>query len=415
MAHIINLIPFGIFAIILYLNYRIVRRKVALSNLVVLLYCISTFCYYLLWNFINRSYHYSVESLALIVLSVLFIVAPITKAEAVNTRSILILNPYKVKRLVHILIAIGLYAMVFFGRFLPQVFAMGAVAMRTEMQGIRFYESSAWSQLASLGAFSFVISLYIYFYNKIHQCLSKKESTLLIFSSFSYIVCTLNTAGRDGIVIWILSYVAIYCFFYKYFDKTNRRKLIRPFVYAVFIILPLFYIISTDRFDDSDHGTYWSIIAYTGDSLENLTHQLEIFHFTNVGNQNPLANFELLRQMGASLGLTNIGQIDVFGNMQNAAMYGYRSNQFSFFIGSLYPYNMSFLWYIVFVVCIHFVCRYSLRVVNNTLVTHRAIVAVAWAMIPVVGIFYFYYGSLIGNVALIIPFIIAIYLRPRQH
>lgn len=103
------------------------------------------------------------------------------------------------------MIGLSLYSIVFFSINLPKVFALDVKAVRDGH--VIFYESSIYSKLAILGAFSSVFCIYFYYYLSILDTLPRIRK-LLLFSSISFVLYTLNVAGRDGIVIWGLSFMA---------------------------------------------------------------------------------------------------------------------------------------------------------------------------------------------------------------
>ena len=171
------------------------------------------------------------------------------------------------------------------------------------------------------------------------------------------------------------------------------------------VILPLFLYISSSRFAQEDGGVKASVVSYLGQSLHNLSYNIDNavnidYETTNPGNVFALYNI-LHRGKG----------VDRFDSIEEGADLGFITNGFSFYIGSFYPYNLSLLGTIIAVIVCLVIYVRMLRIKGNTIDSSRLIVALLWYNILIIGVFYFYFGTLIGNVYLLFTLLIPLFLK----
>lgn len=408
-----NILPFIVFLILLLINKHKVKKWLCMSNLIFAIYTASAGAFYILSK--TPYYHWYKCSLLVLVLVVIIIylmVLPLSNFEKhYNSDNKLYFTEIPQKKLnvvVNILIIFGFYSIIFFSQYLAQVFVNGAVATRSEDGGFLF-EASVLSKIAVYGSCLSPIALFFYFYNKSVNVLSKTKSRLLLVASTANIIHTLNVAGRDGIVSWGLCFFALFILFYDSLTSASKKSLVRIIIIAGILSLPLLFMISEERFSETSAGTEYSMLCYFGQSWNNLTDNYIAYEKTGINNINPFGNFDLLTTLFPFLNSINSG---FAYDADSLRALGFHPKQFAFFIGSFIPhYSNHIIFTIIIIICI-LIYRNNLRGHQDSRVdVGKMLTAFSWYMIPIVGVFYFLYGTIGGNAYLLTPFIIRWYLK----
>lgn len=406
----INIIPFVVFFVILLINKMRIGRWIALSNAILAFYTSSMLCFFLYSCYYSTEYDYTIKGLLTILIPVVVMVSPLSKFEKKQAYGLTRISQVKLKKIAFFFIVLSVYSIFFYGVNLGKVVAYGVVALRDAR--IVFYESNIFSKIAAVGAFSSPICLFFYFYGYVTKSLEKKYLRLLFISSTSFVFYTLNVAGRDGIIIWIFSIIGLVALFYRFMDKSVLIQILKP----ILLILPPFIIIlaiiSMARFSESSNGTFASLISYLGQGLENLSYNIDIAEKSGITGNKIWSVLELPATILSNLGLID-GIKNTWEQMDSSLALGFRANQFSFYVG-LYPITIPFVGLVLFVFITTLVYKFNLKIsVDGIISTSRLLVAFSWYMILLVGVFYFYYGSVAGNFYLLFPFIIALYIRMK--
>ncbi len=396
-------IPLILFLMLLATNVLRLKRFFAMSNFILGLYSLSMFSFTVNAIFFNKGYFYLYEALALITICTLILIKPLSDFEMkVNKNIILIeLNNTKFTALSYFFICLGIYACIFYAQNLIQVFFYGIIKMRADK--IHFYDSSLFSKLAVFGSFCFSISQFLFYYNIIKYGFTLLAK-LLLFSSTSFIFYTLNVAGRDGIILWFSSLIALFCLFYPIISASVRKKCYYYMMLSAICALPIFIFISISRFGQNGNDKLLSsIFDYLGQQLFVLSYNMQ--KLETIDYKNSTQNLFALFYDIISLFDEKYIRKDRFEILLSAHNLGIRSNQFSFYIGNFYE-GVKIYWSFFIILLCYLVYRTNLKIVSNYVSTSKLLVACSWYMIIIAGVFYFYYGQLIGNVFLIVPFLI---------
>lgn len=391
----------------------IVGRVIALSNFIYALYTVSMLCFFIYWLVYDDAFFFNYEALTMIIIPTIFITEPLTQFEKrIGNCTLSRINGTALKLLVVLLLAIGIYSVIFFGINLGRLFTTDVVSLRDSKAA--FYEGGTlMSKVACMGAYFSPVCLFLYFWNYCTHQFSSRISFSLIVASLAFVVYTMNVAGRDGIVLWLCVYCGFYAFFHSFMDAKQRKKSINILAILSICMLPFFVIISLSRFGDSDSGTIGSILSYIGQGLNTLSTNIQIFNSSGVRPGDASFQFELLSKIGAIFTGDNITRLNRFDNIYNLFDYGYLSNSFGFYIGSIYPMSLSLLQTFLFVFIIRVVCKKNLIINGNIICSRNLISALTWYVILIMGVFYFYYGTYIGNVYLLSVIIIPLFLKIR--
>lgn len=422
MYNSFNFLPSIVFVALLYYNTKSTGRIISLSNFIILLYTISMISFGI-YSLVDSTYFINVEAFFIVFFSILILIWPLAKFEKEITSEIKIIELEKERYefLVFFIVSISVYSIFFFGKNIFQVFNSDLSVLRNQiMVDGGFYESSIFSKIAVFGAYLSPIALFLYFYTlAVHE--NYKLRMLLLLSSTSFIFYTLNVAGRDGIIIWVITYLALLCLFYPLLEREiikNQKKLILT---SMMIFLPILLIISFARFaqfdvegsDDSNKNVLFSMINYIGMQpyeLSDRIEQLEIIDY----NGEPRSIYPLLFNIrDAFFGVVNDPDINNRNELRSESLdLGLKTQKFVYYIGDLLS-ELGMLGLIIVTSIIYFICRINLKIIDSSISISRLLISFTWYMIIIVGVFYFYYGQVVGNVFLLTPFLIHFYLKYR--
>jgi oligosaccharide repeat unit polymerase len=422
MYNSFNFLPSIVFVALLYYNTKSTGRIISLSNFIILLYTISMISFGI-YSLVDSTYFINVEAFFIVFFSILILIWPLAKFEKEITSEIKIIELEKERYefLVFFIVSISVYSIFFFGKNIFQVFNSDLSVLRNQiMVDGGFYESSIFSKIAVFGAYLSPIALFLYFYTlAVHE--NYKLRMLLLLSSTSFIFYTLNVAGRDGIIIWVITYLALLCLFYPLLEREiikNQKKLILT---SMMIFLPILLIISFARFaqfdvegsDDSNKNVLFSMINYIGMQpyeLSDRIEQLEIIDY----NGEPRSIYPLLFNIrDAFFGVVNDSDINNRNELRSESLdLGLKTQKFVYYIGDLLS-ELGMLGLIIVTSIIYFICRINLKIIDSSISISRLLISFTWYMIIIVGVFYFYYGQVVGNVFLLTPFLIHFYLKYR--
>lgn len=412
-----NFIPFLFFTILFWLNKRRIGSFWAMSNYILMLYMFSTLSFFIL-SIIRKSsgIYWNIEALLLISLPTFLLVQPLSRIESKIFRKKYVLEDIKLKPLQYLswsLIVISFISIFFFLQNIRQLFVIDINDLRSG-HGALYQGGTLISKISCFGAYLFPVTLFVYFYNIVKRQMPHYITLLLLVSSLSFIVYTLNVAGRDGIVLWFLYYLGYYSFFRFFIKDKDRRGMTKFICITSVIAFPLFLYISSSRFSGDSEGTIGSIVSYCGQSLYNLSQNIDAFNSTGYGALGARDHFELLYRVFDLFGDTSTGRVNRFEDANENIMFlrnlGYTPFSFSFYIGSIFPLDVS-LWGLFSFICVFYlVCLKHTKINGNTISTKHLICSFSWYTILFSGIFYFYNGTFIGNFflffSLFIPFLL---------
>lgn len=373
-----------------------------------------------IYSLVDSTYFINLEAFFIVFFSILILTRPLAKFEKQITSEIDIieLSKKKFNILVFLIVSISTYSIFFFGKNMSQVFNSDLSVLKDQvlMDG-GFYESSIFSKIAVFGAYLSPITLFLYFYSLAVDENNKFRYFLLI-SSTSFIFYSLNVGGRDGIVIWLITYFALFCLFYPLLEREiikNQKKLI---VIAIALLLPILLLISTARFggdksanSNSNKDVFYSILEYIGEQpfeLSDRIEQLELIEY----NGEPRSIYPLFFNIkDAFFGIGNDSDIENrFELRADSIDLGLKTWRFTYYIGDILT-ELGSLGLIIFSAIIYFICRINLKIIDSSISISNLLISFTWYMIIIVGVFYFYYGILVGNVFLLTPFLIHFYLN----
>jgi oligosaccharide repeat unit polymerase len=417
MYNLFNFLPSLIFVSLIYYNTKSVGRIISLSNFIILLYTVSMISFGI-YSLVDSTYFINLETFFLVFFSILILTRPLAKFEKKITSEIGIieLSEKKYKVLFFLIVSLSVYSIFFFGKNIFQVFNSDLSTLRNQIliDG-SFYESSIFSKIAVFGAYLSPITLFLYFYTlAVYE--NYKLRILLFLSSTSFIFYALNVGGRDGIVIWLITYFSLLCLFYPLLEREiikNQKKLILT---SAMIFLPILFIISFARFgvdgsDDSNKTVLLSMINYIGEQPFELSDRIEQLEIIDYDGE-PRSIYPLLFNIrDAIFGIDNDSDINnVLKLRLNSIDLGLKTWRFVYYIGDVLT-ELGPLGLIIFTAIVYFTCSINLKIIDGYISISNLLISFTWYMIIIVGVFYFYYCQVVGNVFLLTPFLIHFYLN----
>ena len=97
------------------------------------------------------------------------------------------------------------------------------------------------------------------------------RANLLFIASLSYIFYILAYIGRDGIVYWLMSFIAIFAIFRNHIESRIKHRFLHKAAIMLIIMMIPFSYITISRFTDSDITVFSSLFEYFGGQLNNFS------------------------------------------------------------------------------------------------------------------------------------------------
>lgn len=206
--------------------------------------------------------------------------------------------------------------------------------------------------LFSLIANSFIYNLFFYFYS-VYKKWPNVFSNLLLVSSLSFVALSSAWVGRDGFVLWTLTYISIFLLFRWNLDRITRRSLLKT---ASIIFAPgflLLCLVTFSRFSNSEtynRNIALAIIDYTGQQYRNFSFQyntpeLEPEIYTFNGTRAILTKLNLIDKSDSDTGNKEFLQryYDTSLNVFSGFVGSIRSN-----FGNLITFIIGIVWMLIF-------------------------------------------------------------------
>lgn len=92
---------------------------------------------------------------------------------------------------------------------------------------------------------------------------------VLVLASLSYVIYILAYVGRDGVVYWLMTALAVFIVFRGHMPVHLRRRIVTAGAAIGTLMFLPFIAITAARFVDTDHGSAWSVLDYFGSQISN--------------------------------------------------------------------------------------------------------------------------------------------------
>lgn len=317
-----------IFFSFLYFFYR--AHKSPVLNFVLLFYLAASVCGVIVHYFVSSGTYCTFLSVPFqIVIFFLFILPVIGYGKHEQSRRFVLLDNHKFLTLSWALIALEIFSILFFIRFDVALLRQGNLSqLRSELLlGQIDMGASLGRTIAGTASYFYCFNILLFFYSLAFRKDKTYFLVLLIVSSSSRIFHALTYIGRDGVLFWIISFVFSYQLFKPYLNEGSRRVSRRFFTIIGGFAMVLLGAISISRFGDSDSGTFLSIVNYFGQPIDNFGRLFDRFH----EYKGTKALFPLFFGEKGYYGAGAMSRAEDF-----YLRYGFYSNTFASFVGSMY-------------------------------------------------------------------------------
>lgn len=242
---------------------------------------------------------------------------------------------------------------------------------------------------------------------------NRLRAATLILASLSYVIYILAYVGRDGVVYWLMTAMAVFLVFRTHILATLRRQLVvLGSTIAAVMMLP-FIAITAARFVDSDYGAAWSILDYFGSQIHNFSDYSSIDRPLTLG----IMNFPMFLGAACSLtvgvGCENWEDLKPFIFDQYLAqgkepwLFG---TYVSDFVGD-FGYLGTLVLLSIFALVCHAACR--TRGGRRPMTIARLLLVLFCFLVPYWGIFYFRFSIINGFIVVNLAFILGVSLLQR--
>lgn len=300
----------------------------------------------------------------------------------------------------------GIYSIVFFAPIVIGIFLSGEslVILRTDMvAGETYYDIGFAYYAAGLASQFYPIIIIFYFYSKLFTKNSGFFNALLLLSSTSYIFNVLASVGRDGFVLWGLSFVFSFLLFKNFISKEQAKNFNKIFIFLGVTFAFVFFAITFSRFIilGGVGDVYFSILSYFSQQFGNFN---EIY---NSGIYFPSDVSKIFPIVDLIAGRDKIAVDFLAENSYFKNLYGIDINVFKTFAGDFYFY-LGYFWTLILSVSFGFFGWIVFR--NNGIFSLERIIVLTLAVqIPLHGLFYYKLGHNVSNIYMLVVFFIALF------
>lgn len=239
------------------------------------------------------------------------------------------------------------------------------------------------------------------------------RAVLLILASLSYVIYILAYVGRDGVVYWLMTAMAVFLVFRTHIPAALRRQMVMlGSTIATVMMLP-FIAITAARFVDSSYGTAWSILDYFGSQIHNFSDYSSIDRPLTLG----IMNFPMF--LGAACSLTGGVSCENWDDLKPFIFDQYLAQgkepwlfgtYVSDFVGD-FGYLGTLVLLSIFALVCHAACR--TRGGRSPMTIARLLLVLFCFLVPYWGIFYFRFSIINGFIVVNLAFILGVSLLQR--
>lgn len=242
---------------------------------------------------------------------------------------------------------------------------------------------------------------------------SVPRACLLIFTSLSYVIYILAYVGRDGIVYWLMTALAVFMVFRGHMPPHLRRQIVTLGTTIGALMLLPFIAITVARFVDAEHGSAWSILDYFGSQINNFGDFSTIDRPMTLG----VMNFPMF--IGAACSVAELAGCENWEDLKGIIFDQYLAQgkepwlfgtYVSDFVGD-FGYLGTLVLLSVFALLCHVACRTQHGRRPMTIV--RLLLVMFFFLVPFWGVFYFRFSIANGFIVVNLAFIAFVWLLQK--
>ncbi|KPZ52382.1 hypothetical protein AN391_03713 [Pseudoalteromonas sp. P1-13-1a] len=313
----------------------------------------------------------------------------------------------------YIFIFLGVVSFIF---FIPTIFDLftstkSIIHLRGDLVGGEVYHGGGYIFMI-VNLFCQFYPVVILFYFQALTFLPNKVwlRRLLFCSSLSYILNVLSSVGRDGIVLWSLSFIFTFLLYKKFLSSAVKSAIKKNFFRVLIVLFSFFLVISISRFLSDDYFLFFhKLLAYFSQQLGEFNQFYTKTKFADMPIQVEKV-FPFLKFFIENEELSILDEHFSF-----LATYGFSKFVFKTFIGSFYvslggvgTLLFSFIYMLIF----SFV---SIRNKQEKLDFGLLILFVLFSQLILHGIFYYKLGYVVSHVYILLCFLLSYLFITRQR
>nr|WP_231613183.1 O-antigen polymerase [Pseudoalteromonas sp. SWXJZ94C] len=352
---------------------------------------------------------YSITATIIFLLAFLIYMIPVSMLNLRKVDDIYCADDKAFFRIGWFLIVTNAFAIIYFIPIVYGVFssADNIINLRAMVVSQESVSSGGLYLLFSYTTQFYPIMLVFFFYSYLKHPEKKWFNILMLLTSMSYIVNVLASVGRDGIVLWSMSFLFSYIIFKGFLDKEVRRRIKKYFLFLFLSFISFFILISLARFLKG--GDYFSLFQ---SMLIYFSQQFGEFnrYATNIdaNNMDFSKIFPILKYFKETDSVSLLD--DHFGFLNT---YGFSKYVFKTFIGSWYTHlgSIGLLLTVTFISALFSIFMYSFR--TKTLSLGVVVVYTLYCQVILHGVFYYKLSYTVSNLYMLTVFLIFIFLHYR--
>ncbi|NAZ95991.1 O-antigen polymerase [Vibrio toranzoniae] len=275
-----------IFFFIMIFFYGRNRHKVNSATLVISIYLFSIVgSWFLEPSIVPSIESYSLFASLLFVFSLLLLCLPIVLARLENVEIFDCVNESLFFILAKMLIVFNIIVYIY---FIPQVINLffsdeSIMVLRSQVVGGTNEYAGQVPYFISFISQFYPVAITVYFYSYIKFPEKSRFNRILLWSSTGYIINVIASIGRDGVVLWSLSFFFSYLLFLPFIDHARRKRIKNNIFILMGLILSLFMVLSVGRFyrDGNIYMFFQYLLMYFSQQFGEFNQYVNKVHLEN--------------------------------------------------------------------------------------------------------------------------------------
>lgn len=406
--NILLFIPFLVILFFVIVIYRRDKTILSFSGWILIIYLVSFLCSIIL-DFMFKKTEYEFESTLYFISLNVLLIYPFTKTKG-NLPFQIYGNDKVIYLVAKVFAVLGIIAIIY---YLPSIqFAFfGNLSVNRATASINPFtrQEGVMTDIMATIANLFFHNLFFYFYSIIKKW-PKTWSSLMFISSLSFPALSLAWVGRDGLILWCLSFSSLY-FLFRYNLNLKQKKQIKAKLFILLVpMLMIFLTITFSRF--SNIGFYGgnpglAMVDYVGQQYRNFVdfYIFDLAAENNImnGGRATLAKLGMVEKRSKNTSIRDADERDLLTNK------GRSLNVFAGMTGSLLL-NFGKIGALVF----GLVWYFALNRINNFSRFSNLFIYAFLYQIIIYGIFYYRLGIGYGDLAVYVSFLLFIVFRHNE-
>jgi len=351
-----------------------------------------------------EAYSLSATVLFLILLSLFFV--PTILVDSAKMKSVYCPNVSVFNFICYGFIFIGIISYLY---FVPIIYEL--LTSLSDLKALRgnlvggdtHHEIDLFYLFITLGCQFYPIVLLFYFHSVCYQPHKKWFNRLLLFSSTAYIVNVLAGIGRDGFVLWTMSYIFSYILYKNILPLESQSKIKRTLTLLLVIFSVFFFAISISRFyrEDSVYLLFQYLLLYFSQQFGEFNQFISAVDNVDVDVAKIFPLTEVF--------IEKVNTKTLLADHENfLSQYGFNKYVFKTFLGMFYEnLCLSVTVFVSFLFSLFF-SFFALLGNHKNVFLGKLIMITMFSQITLHGIFYYKLGYMVSNIYMLICMLLAV-------